>query len=153
MQGCQHLEAGYGMDSQMWQSLDGPSFRLSSKLCLCNSFHGCFVPNSKKGQSVHTLVKLSRCFISSVLRVFIQLHITHKQTPLVSCFPFSLPWRFQLIPFVCLDDSSTDCFLQQSMRTSKACCFYSITSTVLCFTHESLEKTTQCILYFFCFWI
>ena len=35
-------------------ALDGPSFRLSSKLCLCNSFHGCFVPNSKKGQSVHT---------------------------------------------------------------------------------------------------
>jgi hypothetical protein len=37
-------------------SLDGPSFHHSSKLCLCNSFHGCFVPNSKKGQSVHTLV-------------------------------------------------------------------------------------------------
>jgi hypothetical protein len=30
--------------------LDGPSLRLSSKLCLCNSFHGCFVPNSKEGQ-------------------------------------------------------------------------------------------------------
>jgi hypothetical protein len=30
----------------LWQSLDGSSFRLSSKLCLCNSFHGCFVPNS-----------------------------------------------------------------------------------------------------------
>jgi hypothetical protein len=38
------------------KSLDGPSFRLSSKLCVCNSFHGCFVPNSKKGQSDHTLV-------------------------------------------------------------------------------------------------
>ena len=35
---------------------DGPSICLSSKLCLCNSFHGCFVPNSKEGQSVHTLV-------------------------------------------------------------------------------------------------
>ena len=23
-------------------------------ICLCNSFHGCFVPNSKKGQSIHT---------------------------------------------------------------------------------------------------
>jgi hypothetical protein len=55
MQWCQHLEADYGMDSQVWQSLGGPSFNLSSKLCLCNSFHGCFVPNSKKGQSVHTL--------------------------------------------------------------------------------------------------
>jgi hypothetical protein len=52
MQWCQRLEADYGMDPRIWQSLDGPSFRLSSKLCLCNSFHGCFVPNSKKGQSV-----------------------------------------------------------------------------------------------------
>jgi hypothetical protein len=56
MQWCQRLEADYGMDPQIWQFLDGPSFRLSSKLCLCNSFHGCFVPNSKKGQSVHILV-------------------------------------------------------------------------------------------------
>ena len=54
MQWCQHLEADYGMDPQVWQSLDGPFFHLSSKHC--NSFHGCFVPNSKKGQSVHTLV-------------------------------------------------------------------------------------------------
>ena len=44
------------MDPWIWQSLDGPFFCLSSKLCLCNSFHGCFVPNSKKEQSVHTLV-------------------------------------------------------------------------------------------------
>jgi hypothetical protein len=58
MQCCQRLEADYGMDPQVWQSLDGPSFRHSSKLCLCNSFHGSFAPNSKKGQSVHTLVSV-----------------------------------------------------------------------------------------------
>jgi hypothetical protein len=34
MQWCQRLEADYGMDPRVWQSLDGPSFRLSSKLCL-----------------------------------------------------------------------------------------------------------------------
>ena len=56
MQWCQRLEADYGMDPRVWQSLDGSSFHLSSKLCLCNSFHECFVPNSKKGQSVQTLV-------------------------------------------------------------------------------------------------
>jgi hypothetical protein len=28
------LEADYGMGPWIWQSLDGPSFRLSSKLCL-----------------------------------------------------------------------------------------------------------------------
>jgi hypothetical protein len=38
----------YGMDPQVGQSLDGPSSQLSSKLCLCNSFHGYFVPHSKK---------------------------------------------------------------------------------------------------------
>jgi hypothetical protein len=54
MQWCLHLEADYGMDPRIWQSLDGPSFRLSSNLSLCNSFHGCFVP--MKGQSDHTLV-------------------------------------------------------------------------------------------------
>ena len=30
----------YGVDPWMGQSLDGPSFHLSSELCLCNSFHG-----------------------------------------------------------------------------------------------------------------
>jgi hypothetical protein len=58
MEWCQHLEADYRMDPWIWQFLDGPNFHLSSKLCLCNSFHGCFVPNSKKGphqqwRSVH----------------------------------------------------------------------------------------------------
>ena len=38
MQWCQRLEADYGVDPWMWQSIHGPSFRLSSKLCLCN-FH------------------------------------------------------------------------------------------------------------------
>ena len=32
------------MDPWIWQSLDGPSFCLSSKLCLCNSFHGWLFP-------------------------------------------------------------------------------------------------------------
>jgi hypothetical protein len=43
VQWCQHLEADYGMEPRVWQSLDGPSFHLTTKLCLCNSFHGCFV--------------------------------------------------------------------------------------------------------------
>ena len=54
--GVNLLETNYGMDPWIWQSQDGPSFHHSSKFCLCNSFHSCFVPNSKKGQSVHTLV-------------------------------------------------------------------------------------------------
>jgi hypothetical protein len=54
----------------IWQPLDGPSFRLSSKLCLCNSFHGCFVPNFKERQSVHTLV-----FILLEFYVFCKLYL------------------------------------------------------------------------------
>jgi hypothetical protein len=63
MQWCQRLEADYGMYPRIWQSLDGPSFRLSSKLCLCNSFHGCFVLNSKKRQSVHIIAYTSRILL------------------------------------------------------------------------------------------
>ena len=68
MQWCQRLEADYGVDPWIWQSLDGLSFRHSSKLCLCNSFHGCFVPNSKEGHSVHTSV-----FILLEFHVFKQI--------------------------------------------------------------------------------
>ena len=70
MQWCQRLEADYGMDPRVWQPLDGPSFRLSSKLCLCSSFHGCLAPNSKKGQSIHTLV-----FVLPKLHVFCKLYL------------------------------------------------------------------------------
>ena len=68
MQWCQHLEADYGVDPWIWQSLDGPSFCLSSKLCLGNFFHGCFIRNFKKGQNVHTLVflvKLYQCLANT----------------------------------------------------------------------------------------
>ena len=58
------------MDPKVRQSLDGPFFCLSSKICLCNSFHGCFVPNSKKGQSVHILV-----FVFLEFHVFCRLYL------------------------------------------------------------------------------
>jgi hypothetical protein len=70
MQWCQRLEADYGMDPQEWQSHDGTFFRLSSKLCLCNSFHGRFVPNSKTGQSAQTLV-----FLLLHFHVFCKLYL------------------------------------------------------------------------------
>jgi hypothetical protein len=47
-----------GLDHQVGQSLDGPSFRLSSKLCLSNSFHWYFIPYSREEWSIHTLVFL-----------------------------------------------------------------------------------------------
>jgi hypothetical protein len=77
MQWYQRLEADHGMDLWIWQSLDGPSFRHTSKFCPCNSFHGCFVSYSKKGQSVHTLVfillslRLSLYFLLSRQNLFL----------------------------------------------------------------------------------
>jgi hypothetical protein len=58
MQYCLGLVIVYGMDPWLGQFLDGPSFDLSSELCLYNSFQGYFVPDSKKKQSIHTSVFL-----------------------------------------------------------------------------------------------
>jgi hypothetical protein len=74
MQWCQRLDADYGVDPWIWQSLHGPSFHLSSKLCLCNSFQGCFVPTSKEGHSVHTSV----FFLSQLLFAGLQMGIAIK---------------------------------------------------------------------------
>ena len=60
-----------GIDPQVGKSLDGPSFSLSSKLCLCNSFHGYFVPSSKKERSIHTLV-----FLLLEFHVFCKLYLS-----------------------------------------------------------------------------
>jgi hypothetical protein len=48
MQKCLGLVADYVMDPQVGSSLDTPSFHLSAKLCICNSFHGYFIPYSKE---------------------------------------------------------------------------------------------------------
>jgi hypothetical protein len=89
-----NLVADYGMDPRVGQSLDGPSFHLSSKLCLCNSFHGCFVPYSKKEQSVHTLFFLSfMCFanyILDILSFWANIHLSVSAYH-VSSFVIGLP--------------------------------------------------------------
>jgi hypothetical protein len=66
------------MDPRVWQSLDGPSFCLSSKLC--------FVPNSKKGQSVHILV-----FVLLEFHVFCKLYLVSyifKVSELMSTYQY-----------------------------------------------------------------
>ena len=99
MQWCQRLEADYGMDPQVWQSLDDPSFCLSSKLCLCNSFHGCFVPNSKKGAKcpyfglcsswVSCVLQIVSCILDS-LSFWANIHLS-VSTYYVSSFGIELP--------------------------------------------------------------
>ena len=56
--------------------LAGPSFCLSSKLCLCNSFHGCFVPYSKEEWSIHILVFLILDFL-----VFCKFYLGYSTPP------------------------------------------------------------------------
>jgi hypothetical protein len=74
------------------QSLDGPSFCLSSVLCLCNSLHGCFVPHSKKkeDQSVDTL---SLFFILFILKFFCFLFTSFLFFLFSLSLPLSLPYR------------------------------------------------------------
>jgi hypothetical protein len=50
----------------MGQSLDGPSFCLSSEHCLCNSFHGYFVSHSKKEQQYELTSNPQSCVSSCV---------------------------------------------------------------------------------------
>jgi hypothetical protein len=97
MQWCQCLEADYGMYPRVWQSLDGPSFHLSSKLCFCNSFHGSFVLNSKKEQSVHTLVVILEfhvlqivSYILGILSFWANIHLS-VSTYCVISFVIGLP--------------------------------------------------------------
>ena len=63
----------YGMDLQV-KFLDGPSFHLSSELCLCNSFHRYFVPPSKKEQSIHPLA-----FLLLEFHVFCKLYLGYSK--------------------------------------------------------------------------
>jgi hypothetical protein len=49
------LVSVYGINPQVGQYLDGHSFIFCSTLCLCNSFHGYFVPPSKKDLGPHKL--------------------------------------------------------------------------------------------------
>jgi hypothetical protein len=76
MQWCLHLEADYGMDPWVRQFLDGLSF------CLCNSFNGYFVPNSKKRESERTFdfVLLEfQCFATCILgiqRFWANIHLS-----------------------------------------------------------------------------
>ena len=72
MQWCQRLGADYGMDPWIWQSLVGPSFCLSSKLCLCNSFHGWLFPILRRGK-VSTLWSSEQHFELGYLYSWIQL--------------------------------------------------------------------------------
>ena len=74
MKKCLGLVVAYGMDSQVGQSLGGPSFHLTSELSLCNSFHVYLVPHSKKEQSIHTLV-----FLLLEFHVFYKLYLGYSK--------------------------------------------------------------------------
>jgi hypothetical protein len=73
MQSCLGFMVVYGMDPWVGQSLDGHSFFLNSKLCLCNSLHGYFVPYSKEELSIHTLLFLFLDFL-----VFCKLYLGYS---------------------------------------------------------------------------
>ena len=65
-----------GFGGCLWDGsqVDGHSFRLCFTLCLCNSFHGYFVPPSKKERSIHTLV-----FLLLEFHVFCKLYLGYSK--------------------------------------------------------------------------
>jgi hypothetical protein len=63
------------MDPWVEQSLDGPSFHLSSKLCLCNSIHGYFVPPSKEIRFLKTWWRVGYLFIQRVGTMFANIWV------------------------------------------------------------------------------
>jgi hypothetical protein len=98
MQWCQRLDADYGVDPWIWQSLHGPSFHLSSKLCLCNSFHGCFVPTFKEGHSVHTSVF-----------IFLEFHVFRTLAAYVELFECVCVSTFPLVFTTSSSDTCVCC--------------------------------------------
>ena len=73
-QKCLGLVIVYGMDPQVGQSLNGHSFNLCSKLCLCNFFRVYFVPSS---------FFFFKFFFPFFIRYFLHLHF--------KCYPKSPP--------------------------------------------------------------
>jgi hypothetical protein len=78
------------------QSLDGPSFCLSTKHCLCNSFHGYFVPPLERNE-VSTLWSSLffslMCFtycIFGILSFWVNIHLS-VSTYRVCSFVIGLP--------------------------------------------------------------
>jgi hypothetical protein len=94
MQQCLCLMVVYGMDPQVGQSLDGPLISLSSKLCLCNSFHGYFVLHSRKEQSIQPLAFLVlsfMCFANCILgslSFWVNIHLQVSAYQLIFFFFF-----------------------------------------------------------------
>ena len=84
MQWCHRLEANYGMHPWIWQSPNGPSFCLSSKFCLCNSFHGWLFPILRMGK-VSTL--WSSFFFSFMCFANCILYLRYTKYPYPGIYP------------------------------------------------------------------
>jgi hypothetical protein len=91
MQWSQRLEGDYGMDPWIWQSLDGPSFHHSSKLCLLYPVFNRVILFSASGWE-WLLFKQYLWVFSSILKIvakygvgcmYIHLHIGQLSLPWV----------------------------------------------------------------------
>jgi hypothetical protein len=93
MQYCLCLAADYGMDPRLGQSLHGPSFCLSSKLCLCNSLNGYFVPHSFETSSGYMPRRGIAGSFNSTMSNFLRNHLSCQKQ---STDTMQSPSKFQL---------------------------------------------------------
>jgi hypothetical protein len=125
MQWCQRLDADYGVDPWIWKSLHGPSFHLSSKLCL-DTFLFIFFINisnvipfpgfpSRKPLSHPP----SPCFYEGALPPSLPLLLLHPGIPLHQCIKPSQD-QWPLLPF--MSDKAILCYIcSWSNRPLYAC--------------------------------
>ena len=88
---AQYLPAQACRNNNRRQSLDGPSFCLSSRLCLCNSFHGYFVPNGLPSSCVSCVLQIVSCILS-ILSFWANIRLSVSAHH-VSSFVIGLWWR------------------------------------------------------------
>jgi hypothetical protein len=66
MQWCHRLEANYGMDPWIWQSLDGPSFLSKPRLLVI--FFSCSTSCLRKNEEYHSWNKVTRFYFMMCLQ-------------------------------------------------------------------------------------
>jgi hypothetical protein len=121
------------MDPWVWQSLDGSSFRLSSKLCLCNSFHRCFVPISEKdkgeGRRVTCSWQINTRFLIG-LSIYLSLLENKRQSLglMFRLYPKKVDGTAPLQSMVSHSERTGNCYCEPGLHPNVQTTYYCLTA-------------------------